>query len=193
MPGNNPGGSDSSTSGSSDDESDQVDREALLSTLYESVEEAKQIQGERGPRLSVKYQSKEMAPSGRMSNSRRSSLPFDRSRIGTYTRHGLMPGPRGHSAAKINQDRGVAHWPYNGSHNEALFCVFDGHGRNGEKVSEFCVKAIPAALQEVGAELRADPPAVLHQTVIEVDKKVLKKLSKAFDAFKMCQQYSAQQ
>jgi len=95
--------------------------------------------------------------------------------LGNATRHGVSPGSGGAAYAKINQDRGVAHWPYNGSHNEALFCVFDGHGRNGEKVSEFCVKAIPAALQEVGAELRADPPAVLHQTVIEVDKKVLKK------------------
>ena len=79
-----------------------------------TMEEARQTQADRGPRLSVKYQTKEMTPSGRVTTSRRSSLPFDRSRIGTHTRHGLMPGPRGHSAAKINQDRGVVCWPFNG-------------------------------------------------------------------------------
>ena len=101
---------------------------------------------DRGPRLSVKYQSKEMTASGRATNSRRSSLPFDRSRIGTHTRHGLMPGPRGYSAAKINQDRGVVCWPFNGSYNQALLCVFDGHGSKGEKASEFCMKATPASI-----------------------------------------------
>ena len=53
-----------------------------------------------------------------MSHSRRSSTPFDRARIGTHTRHGIMPGPRGFSAAKINQDRGVVCWPFNGSYNQ---------------------------------------------------------------------------
>lgn len=99
----------------------------------------------RNPRLSIKYQSKEI--SGRLSTSRRSSTPFDRARIGTHTRHGLMPGPRGFSAAKINQDRGVVCWPFNGSYNQALLCVFDGHGSKGERASEFCMKTIPELLE----------------------------------------------
>ena len=107
-----------------------------------TMEEArKSTMADRGPRLSVKYQSKEL--SGRITNSRRSSLPFDRSRIGTHTRHGLMPGPRGYNNAKINQDRGVVCWPFNGSYNQALLCVFDGHGSKGEKASEFCMKVPP--------------------------------------------------
>jgi len=100
--------------------------------------------------------------------------PLDAS-LGNATRHGVSPGPSGSSYAKINQDRGVAYWPFNSSHNEALFCVFDGHGCNGEKVSEFCMKAIPAALQEHGDELRSHPEEVLTKAVCSVDKAVLKK------------------
>ena len=104
----------------------------------------------RGARLSVRYQAKELL-SGRAS--RRSSTPFDRARIGTHTRHGIMPGPRGFSSAKINQDRGVVCWPFNGSYNQALLCVFDGHGSKGERASEFCMKTIPELL-----ECRPPPP-----------------------------------
>ena len=49
-------------------------------------DEARDTDEVRMPRLSVKYQSKEL--SGRGSASRRSSTPFDRARIGTHTRHG---------------------------------------------------------------------------------------------------------
>ena len=34
-------------------------------------------------------------------------------------------------------------WPYNNSFNQALLCIFDGHGRNGEKVSEYCTTTVP--------------------------------------------------
>uniref|UniRef100_A0A7S3BCV2 PPM-type phosphatase domain-containing protein n=1 Tax=Haptolina ericina TaxID=156174 RepID=A0A7S3BCV2_9EUKA len=140
-----------------------------------TVEEARSGKAaERGPRLSVKYQTKEMTGSGRLTNnSRRSSLPFDRSRIGTHTRHGLMPGPRGHSAAKINQDRGVVCWPFNGSYNQALLCVFDGHGSKGEKASEFCMKSIPDMLEQDAAALKADPNECISRNVIKMDEMLL--------------------
>ena len=95
-------------------------------------------------RLSVRYSARDQS-SGRTSSRRnsRGSAPFDRSRIGVHTKHGLRPGPRGQSAAKINQDRGVVCWPYNNSFNQALLCIFDGHGRNGEKVSEYCTTTVP--------------------------------------------------
>ena len=59
----------------------------------------------RESRLSVRYQAKEIS-SGRVSSGltsgRRSSTPFDRTRIGTHTRHGIMPGPRGFSAVSAS-------------------------------------------------------------------------------------------
>ena len=105
-------------------------------------------------RLSVRYSARDQS-SGRVSSRRnsRGSAPFDRSRIGVHTKHGLRPGPRGQSAAKINQDRGVVCWPYNNSFNQALLCIFDGHGRNGEKVSEYCTTTVP--------EVTAAPHAAL--------------------------------
>jgi len=137
----------------------------------------------RAERLSVRYQAKEIA-SGRASSRktssarnassrRRSSAPFDNARIGTHTRHGIMPGPRGFSAAKINQDRGVVCWPFNGSYNQALLCIFDGHGSKGEKVSEFCMKTVPELLEADPDELRADPVGCLTKNVIKCDELLL--------------------
>ena len=139
--------------------------------------EARMMTDERNPRLSIKYQAKEI--SGRLSASRRSSTPFDRARIGTHTRHGLMPGPRGFSAAKINQDRGVVCWPFNGSYNQALLCVFDGHGSKGERASEFCMTTIPELLECVarpacshlpcgGQRVACDRTAVVHASRLEL-------------------------
>ena len=107
-------------------------------------------------RLSVRYSARDQS-SGRTSSRRnsRGSAPFDRSRIGVHTKHGLRPGPRGQSAAKINQDRGVVCWPYNNSFNQALLCIFDGHGRNGEKVSEYCTTTVPEARPRPAAHTHA--------------------------------------
>ena len=139
-------------------------------TLDEARNSDEQV---RGPRLSVKYQSKELSARGSAAGSRRSSAPFDRARIGTHTRHGLMPGPRGFSAAKINQDRGVVCWPFNGSYNQALLCVFDGHGSKGERASEFCMKTIPELLEAETSALRQDPKSVLSKVVIQTDELLL--------------------
>ena len=84
--------------------------------------------------------------------------PYDKALIGTLTRHGIAPGRAGTmSKAKINQDRGIVCWPFNGTHNQALFCVFDGHGGNGERVSEWCVQQIPQRLE-------ADRDALFSET-----------------------------
>ena len=111
--------------------------------------------------------------SRRTSSSRsggRSSAPFDQVQVGTHTRHGIMPGPRGFSAAKINQDRGVVCWPFNGSYDQALLCIFDGHGSKGERVSEFCMKTVPELLEAEPDELQADPLGCLTKNVIKCDE-----------------------
>ena len=133
----------------------------------------------RESRLSVRYQAKEIpsdrgsSMSRRTSSSRsggRSSAPFDQAQVGTHTRHGIMPGPRGFSAAKINQDRGVVCWPFNGSYDQALLCIFDGHGSKGERVSEFCMNTVPELLEAEPDELQADPLGCLTKNVIKCDE-----------------------
>ena len=124
--------------------------------------------------VSVRYQAREM-PSSRRSMSRRrssstSAAPFDEAQVGTHTRHGIMPGPRGFSAAKINQDRGVVFWPFNGSCGQVLLCIFDGHGSKGEIVSEFCMKTVPELLEAEPDELQADPPGFLTKSIIKCDE-----------------------
>jgi protein phosphatase 2C family protein 2/3 len=134
-----------------------------------TMDEARSSNEVRNPRLSVKYQAKELSNRG---PSRRSSTPFDRARIGTHTRHGLMPGPRGFSAAKINQDRGVVCWPFNGSYNQALLCVFDGHGSKGERASEYCMRTIPELLEQ-DRSLKTKPMEVISKAVIKTDEMLL--------------------
>jgi len=126
-----------------------------------------------GPRGSVIYQSKELT-SGRDSrlSRRRSgvSAAFDTSHIGTCTRHGIapLPGRRG-AKAKINQDRGLVCWPFNGSTAQALLCVFDGHGRHGERISEYCMRTLPGLLEAQPTVLTSRPAEHLAEQVIEMD------------------------
>jgi protein phosphatase 2C family protein 2/3 len=126
----------------------------------------------KNQRMSVRYQVKEVGP-GRNTASRRSSAKFDKARIGTHTKHGMQPGPRGIGAAKINQDRGIVCWPFCGSLNEALLCVFDGHGPKGEKASEFCMKTLPELLEKDHEMLSKDPAGCLSKNIIKLDEMLL--------------------
>ena len=95
-------------------------------------------------------------------------LPFDPQLIGTLTRHGIAPAPRvaaGGAKAKINQDRGMVCWPFNGTHNQALLCVFDGHGMQGERISEWCVQQLPSRLEQDRNLLLSDPADCISKTV----------------------------
>jgi len=101
---------------------------------------------------------------------------FDEAKVGSLSRHGIAPtrGASGvTSKAKINQDRGVVCWPFNGSYNEALLCIFDGHGMQGERVSEWCMQQIPGRLEAERALLKDDPAACLQKVVPEMDKTLL--------------------
>ena len=99
---------------------------------------------------------------------RKSTTTFDTAQIGTLTQHGITPA-RGASGvvskAKINQDRGVVCWPFNGSHNQALLCVFDGHGLQGERVSEWCMQEISVRLEADRQKLRTDTKGHISRTV----------------------------
>jgi hypothetical protein len=43
---------------------------------------------------------------------------------------------------KINQDRGCVVYPYRASDKESLFLVLDGHGEQGDRVSEFVMRQV---------------------------------------------------
>lgn len=103
--------------------------------------------------------------------------PFDTSVIGTLTRHGIAPVPTrmagSISKAKINQDRGMCCFPFNGTHNQALLCVFDGHGQAGERVSEWCTQQLPARLEADRDSLLTDTVNTLSRNIIQMDQDLL--------------------
>lgn len=124
-------------------------------------------------RNSVRYQAKELGDDSSMRGSKASAAQFDKAIIGTFTKHGVMPGPRGIANAKINQDRGVVCWPFHGTHNEALLMVFDGHGPKGEKASEFCMTNLPQMLETDHAKLIEDPEDCLTRNIKDLDHQFL--------------------
>jgi len=86
---------------------------------------------------------------------------------GVKTLHGVEPVPGG-SIAKINQDRGMAIFPFL-EQDQGLFGVYDGHGKIGERVSDFVLQNLPGALERRTNLLEADPGTVLADAYIEVD------------------------
>lgn len=70
--------------------------------------------------------------------------PFPTESLGTYSCHGIEPSDQEEDGIheKINQDRGCVVYPYNSKRNEALFMVLDGHGEQGDKVSEFVMRQV---------------------------------------------------
>jgi hypothetical protein len=70
--------------------------------------------------------------------------PFPDNVLGTYSCHGIEPSDDEEDGIhqKINQDRACVVYPYNSKKNEALFMVLDGHGGEGDKVSEFVMRQV---------------------------------------------------
>jgi serine/threonine protein phosphatase PrpC len=113
--------------------------------------------------------------------------PFPDSVLGTYSCHGIEPahddGETVHE--KINQDRGCVVCPYNSKRNEALFMVLDGHGSEGDKVSEFVMRQVRSQKASHSFVLRSASPLCLHcfnvsfvvfcalQIVVSLEKDVL--------------------
>ena len=87
---------------------------------------------------------------------------------GCKTIGGVEPVPGG-SVAKINQDRGLAIYPWNEQERTGLFGVYDGHGRVGEKVSEFVIQNLPQALLGRSELLDKDPGEALSTAYLKVD------------------------
>ena len=78
--------------------------------------------------------------------------PFPGDILGTYSNHGIEPldnfddteggGDEDLVVDKINQDRGCVVNPFNSNPLETLFLVLDGHGEQGDRVSEFVMRQV---------------------------------------------------
>lgn len=103
-------------------------------------------------------------------------LPFREGQVGTYSCHGIEPSYLDTQpfVAKINQDRGVCVYPFVGHKRMALFCVFDGHGEQGDKVSEFCMYELPRTLEAHPSLLEGegDVTKAFKETFLGVDEKL---------------------
>jgi hypothetical protein len=73
--------------------------------------------------------------------------PFTPEVVGTFSCHGIEPEYSENDEEigviqKINQDRGCMAHPFNKSRAQALFMVLDGHGSEGNRVSEFVMRTV---------------------------------------------------
>lgn len=103
-----------------------------------------------------------------------SELPFRGDVMGTYSCHGIEPSlyEEDMITQKINQDRGVVVHPFNASEDEALFSVIDGHGGQGDKVSEFVMRQLVMSLEE-DQRLRSDPVSAMTDAYVLTNKALL--------------------
>jgi len=92
---------------------------------------------------------------------------------GAKTMGGFEPVPGG-SVAKINQDRGMAIYPFLSDDRCGIFGVYDGHGRAGEKVSEFVLQNLPGELTSRAEQLISEPGEALKQAYVAVDDDLAK-------------------
>ena len=136
--------------------------------------ESSPLPGRRGRRMSMSPEMGVVKP--------RASLPFEPVNVGTYSCHGVEPGHNvGETNAKINQDRGCIISPLQPDQPSetlvmALFCVYDGHGQFGDKVSEFVAQLVVTKV-EAHPALCSDPAKALIDAFDSVDADLLKNQS----------------
>lgn len=111
-------------------------------------------------------------------------VPFPPQALGFFSRHGIEPSfmDSGNVMAKINQDRGCVVFPFNSSEEEALFCVFDGHGAGGEYVSAYTMSEIISRLEN-HPKLARDPSKALKEVFVDVDFSMADGISEGTKSF----------
>lgn len=125
------------------------------------------VQEELPPLRRGSYSSPEFGGPAEIANDR---LPKER--FSTYSNHGIKPTMGGKVAAKINQDRGQLTYPLAGDDGVAMLAVFDGHGANGEQVSEFAMLRMPDLLEAKPERLKNEPSRLLTEAFEQIDKEL---------------------
>eukprot|EP00658_Telonema_sp_P-2_P019697 TRINITY_DN17767_c0_g1_i4.p1 TRINITY_DN17767_c0_g1~~TRINITY_DN17767_c0_g1_i4.p1 ORF type:complete len:305 (-),score=68.12 TRINITY_DN17767_c0_g1_i4:65-979(-) len=90
--------------------------------------------------------------------------------VGTFSNHGIEHDYQFNAVVKINQDRGSVDSPFIGGDRSALFCVMDGHGKHGDKVSEYCIMNLHEYLYQNESDLLSDPNKTLIEAYDRVDE-----------------------
>jgi serine/threonine protein phosphatase PrpC len=90
--------------------------------------------------------------------------------VGTFSNHGIEHDYEYNVVVKINQDRGSVDYPFVGGSKSALFSVMDGHGKYGDKVSDYCILSLHDHLYAHEEELMADPGGTMTKAYVAVDK-----------------------
>jgi protein phosphatase 2C family protein 2/3 len=140
---------------------------------------AEKVRTFRERRLSMSQMQEQNAPRRRLSvygtpldeTAQPSEVESPCETCGCKTQGGFEPVPGG-SVAKINQDRGLAIYPWADDPKQGLFGVYDGHGRVGEKVSEFVLQNLPPTLLAKKDLLDKDPGNALSDAYIAVDEEL---------------------
>mmetsp|Transcript_5062 Transcript_5062/g.9876 ORF Transcript_5062/g.9876 Transcript_5062/m.9876 type:complete len:348 (-) Transcript_5062:329-1372(-) len=136
--------------------------------------------GFRDRRLSVsQVPSDKGSPNRRLSVYNEDSEPpaevlADISSVAVKSVAGMEPVPGG-ATRKINQDRALTVYPYMGNKNVGLMGCFDGHGKQGEKASQFVIENLPTILSDL-PELQDKPAEALKKAFVMVDKKLGEKM-----------------
>jgi len=93
--------------------------------------------------------------------------------VGTFSNHGIEPDFDNNAIVKANQDRGSVDFPFNGNPEAALFCCLDGHGREGDKVSQYVVEMLNQYLERDNERLDSDPVTSMKEAFETTDRKLL--------------------
>jgi len=95
---------------------------------------------------------------------------FARPICGLESAPGHMP-PGWEGPKKLNQDRGCICYPVQGNSSSGIFGVFDGHGTEGQRVSEYAIVQLWESLKE-NPILLSDPGKALRQSFKGIDKSI---------------------
>ncbi len=131
----------------------------------ESFKEPPIVEAKRSKRTSI-YASSEIGVT------QKKLPPFPAKYMGTFSCHGVEPGRAENGEdtihEKINQDRGCVVYPFRSSVDEALFLVLDGHGEQGDRISEFVMRQIVITLEK-HPKLKTNPEDALIETFMKTN------------------------
>jgi len=109
-------------------------------------------------------------------------LPFPTNILGTFSCHGIEPsrydpdedaeGSEDGITQKDNQDRGCVVHPFRNNQKDSLLLVLDGHGAQGDSVSEFAMRQIVVTLERNDSgvpSLDTDPEGALKEAFVKTN------------------------